>query len=180
MNSPVFDYSKIKLIVGLGNIGREYKNTRHNAGFLFLDYMYNSENFSEDSKLKSFIKRAENKVLAKPTTFMNLSGQAVSLISNYYKIKSHEILLVHDDLDIKLGEYKITYTKGPKVHNGIISVEETLKTNKFWRLRIGVDNRTPELRKHIKGNDYVLSSFLQEEKLILQKTFAKIKEENFN
>lgn len=121
----------------------------------------------------------KNIKLAKPTTFMNLSGESVGAISSFYKINPAEILVVHDDLDIKLGEYKMHFNKGPKVHNGITSIENHLGTSEFWRLRIGIDNRTPELRENISGADYVLGRFNSEERILLDKVFLKIKL-NFN
>ncbi|MCA9381542.1 aminoacyl-tRNA hydrolase, partial [Candidatus Dojkabacteria bacterium] len=156
----IFDIRKIKLIIGLGNIGKNYQKSRHNVGFLFIDMLTNSE-LKEDSKFEAFTENIEidgNKtILAKPTTLMNNSGRSVVKIADYFKIKPEEILVAHDDLDIELGEYKIQFSKGPRIHNGIISIEQNLGTPDFWRLRIGVDNRSPEQREHMSGADYVLN-----------------------
>ncbi len=161
-----FDISKIKLIVGLGNLGREYENTRHNAGFIFLDLL-GGRNFEEEKKLKSQLLKlninSRKLLLIKPTTFMNSSGEAVVLTKEYYKIKNDEILVVHDDLDLQIGNYKIQFATGPKVHNGLISIENRLGSSKFWRLRVGVENRLGEERKYFAGQDYVLSNFKNEE-----------------
>lgn len=170
-----FDISEIKLIVGLGNTGLEYERTRHNAGFIFLDSIAQS-NFKEEKKFKALMSEHNGIKLAKPTTFMNSSGEAIRAISDFYKINPSQILVVHDDLDIKLGEYKLQFDKGPKVHNGISSIENHLGTSEFWRLRIGIDNRTPELKANISGADYVLGRFSSEELEILTKILFSISE----
>lgn len=161
-----FDIKKIKLIVGLGNIGREFEHTRHNVGFIFLELL-GGRNFEEEKKLKSQLLKLNTNsgklILIKPTTFMNSSGEAVVLTKEYYKLRSEEILVVHDDLDLQVGNYKIQFAIGPKVHNGINSIENRLGSNKFWRLRIGVENRLGEERRYITGQDYVLSNFKNDE-----------------
>jgi PTH1 family peptidyl-tRNA hydrolase len=177
-----FNIQNIKLIIGLGNIGKEYEKTRHNVGFMFVDELLTksveSTNFSEEKKLRAFVagvRFGEQKiVIAKPTTLMNNSGLAVSLLQNYYKVSSSEILIVHDDLDITLGNHKLQFKKGPHIHNGINSIEDTLKTSKFWRLRIGVENRKPEERQYIQGIDYVLGRFSGDERESLNRTFSDI------
>jgi PTH1 family peptidyl-tRNA hydrolase len=172
-----FDISKFKLIVGLGNPEKEYDETRHNAGFMFLDDLVGKDNFQLEKKFKAEIyKTEEGQIFVKPTTFMNLSGDSVRTIKDFYKILTSEILVIYDDLDLRLGNYKIQFAKTPKSHNGIISVENKLGTTHFWRIRIGVDNRTEELRKKIAGFDYVLGRFSEEELILLQETFDKIKD----
>jgi PTH1 family peptidyl-tRNA hydrolase len=151
------------LIVGLGNPGEKYKNNRHNAGFITLD------------KLREKIGEVKGFYFLKPDTFMNASGKAVSKIKNFYKIDSQDIYLIHDDLDIRLGEYKVQLGVGPKVHNGVDSVEQELGTKDFWRVRVGVDNRERENR--IPGEDYVLKDFTKEEKEILIQTIEKVIDE---
>ena len=103
---------------------------------------------------------------------MNDSGVAVKKIVDSYKIDPQNIYIIHDDLDISLGEYKIQIAKGPKVHNGINSVEEELGTKNFGRIRIGIENRDPENRT--KGEEYVLQNFTEEEKRILKWVIQKI------
>lgn len=139
-------------IVGLGNVGDKYKFTRHNAGFMFVDMLPKSSQYT----------------LLKPDTMMNSSGVAVKKLINYYKMNLDDLYIAHDDLDLRLGEYKIQKGRGPKVHNGVNSVEERLGTEEFWRVRIGVDNRDPENR--IKGEDYVLQNFSNEEMQIIKET----------
>lgn len=166
---------KYRLIVGLGNPGLEYSRTRHNAGFMFLDEIARQE-FLEDKKFKAEIAKQGSKYLAKPTTYMNKSGEAVQLIKNFYKLENSEILVVYDDLDIEGGKYKIQQ-KGPHVHNGVNSVYQHIGDG-FNHLRIGIDFRTPEIRKNIKGVDYVLGKFTDQEYNTIEQTFKNILEEN--
>jgi len=169
----------MKLIVGLGNPGKEYDNTRHNAGFLFLDALrekflyqntlYPTEWRTEDTFLSdiAFIKNGSKivAILQKPYTFMNLSGEAVSKIIKKFDIDpSNDLILIHDDLDIQLGEFKIQKGKSPLGHNGVASVEEHLGIKDFKRVRIGIENRED---KNISGTDYVLMKFSKEEKILL-------------
>src|SRR5687767_2280662 len=133
----------MKLIVGLGNPGEKYKKTRHNAGFMVMDRLakrFEGE-FSENSRWKAEIVRSGEVILAKPLTFMNDSGETVGKISGFFKIASEDIFVIHDDLDIVLSDYKIQKGTGPKIHNGVISVEEHLGNKEFWRVRVGVDGR---------------------------------------
>ena len=184
--------SSMKLIVGLGNPGEKYQNNRHNAGFMFVDYLYKNSEVVKPWKYDKYLllEIAEVKfqapsskfqtILAKPQTYMNRSGEAVKkLITNKNrlsevpssKLQVPMLLIVHDDLDLRLGNFKIQLGVGPKVHNGINSIENTIKTNDFWRVRIGVDNRVD---KRINGEEYVLQNFTSEEKNLLQNIFPKI------
>lgn len=170
------------LIVGLGNPGDEYHDTRHNAGALFLDYLaksfFSSSAFSFDKRFNSLIlgsnEDQEKVFLAKPQSFMNLSGQAVQKITNYYHIELTHLLVVHDDLDIPLGKFRIDMGTGPLLHNGITSIEKILKSNMFYRVRIGIDNRTKE--DPVDGERYVLERFFKKERLVLEETFPRIVE----
>lgn len=166
----------MKLIVGLGNIGEKYKNTRHNVGFMFADKLAQKLGltFSENKSLKAEIAKNSEFILAKPTTMMNSSGEAVSLLNTYYKIPNTDIYVVHDDLDIKLGEYKLQLGVGPKVHNGITSIEDKLKNKAFYRIRIGVDGRDPQNRT--RGEEYVLCDFESPEKVVINTVLDKIVE----
>lgn len=154
-----------KLFIGLGNPGKEYDGTRHNAGFMFIDYVLSRENISPASA-KSFkdsivYTLAADVVFAKPQTFMNNSGPAVKDLVKWHNIQiEKDFVLIHDDLDIKLGSYKFQFAKSPKEHNGVISVEQHLGTTHFHRLRIGVDNRSDH---RINGERYVLQRFSGEE-----------------
>lgn len=164
----------MKVIVGLGNPGKKYEYNRHNVGFMFVDYL--SKNWKKNKKLESEICETQLKqgktLLVKPQTFMNASGVSVKKVMAYYHLQLDDLIIVHDDLDLRLGEYKKQFAKGPKIHNGILSVERELKTKAFWRLRIGVDNRERENR--VNGQKYVLEDFNNKELLIIKKVFEKI------
>lgn len=146
----------MKLIVGLGNIGKDYENTRHNIGFEILN------NFLGDIKWKKnsyglFYKDGDI-IYLKPTTLMNLSGIAVNYFINFYKININEILIIHDDLDINIGSFKIKYISSSGGHNGIKSIINVLKTEKFIRIKIGISNN-----KEIETKNYVLGKFTKKE-----------------
>jgi PTH1 family peptidyl-tRNA hydrolase len=165
-----FDISKIKLIVGLGNLGAKYSNTRHNAGFIFMDalakHIAPDQSWKLHKDLSAEILKLKQCYLAKPTTMMNASGKAVVAIMNYFKeeeIMPENILVVHDDLDVPLGNYKIQFSKGPSVHNGISSVQKHLGTPDFWRLRLGIENREVKGNKGVPGETYTLQRFTKEE-----------------
>ncbi len=155
----------MKLIVGLGNPGEKYSKTRHNVGYIALEAIASSEfsnsNFQFSDKFESQILTSKTAILAKPQTFMNSSGEAVRKIIDFYKIKTDDLWVIHDDLDILLGEYKIQKGVGPKLHNGISSIEKSLNSKEFWRVRIGVDSREPNNRT--LGEQYVLEDFKEDE-----------------
>lgn len=152
----------MKLIVGLGNPGDEYINSRHNAGFKFVDRFTGEARFSMEGKFESLVYRDKDVLFVKPQTFMNESGRAVRKIMDFYKLGIEDVILVHDDLDLKLGEYKLQTGVGPKVHNGVSSVEASLPDKNFLRVRIGIDNREKNIYTGA-GADYVLSNFGKEE-----------------
>ncbi len=163
----------MKLIVGLGNPGGKYGNSRHNVGFVVVEEVAKKMGveFTGQDKFKSEVARGEGYLLVKPQTFMNASGEAVAKLAGFYKIKVEEIVLVHDDLDIKLGEFKFQNAVGPKVHNGVESVEESLGSKDFWRARVGIDGRGGE--RSVAGEEYVLANFLEEEKRIIEKVIGE-------
>ena len=105
---------------------------------------------------------------------MNNSGDFVLSQYTKYHIPYTSLYIIHDDLDIRLGEYKIQFGKGPKGHNGILDIEEKLGTSKFWRVRVGVDNRPQRIGDSVQGEQYVLEDFTEEEKIILQKTIKTL------
>jgi PTH1 family peptidyl-tRNA hydrolase len=154
----------MKLIIGLGNPGSGYEKNRHNVGHLFVDF------FQE--KLEGV---TLNVKIFKTECFMNDSGSWVAEKTNFFKIAPENLFVVHDDLDIKFGEYKIQRGVGPKIHYGINSIEENLGTKDFWRVRIGVDARQDEFR--IPGEKYVLENFSPEEITTLQKVFQPVRED---
>lgn len=173
----------MNLYVGLGNPGEKYLKNRHNVGFVFIDRIVDeiiasgTAKFKANKKLESEIAEVSVSgskwIFAKPQTYMNLSGKAVGRILSYYKISSQRLTVAHDDLDIMLGSYKIQQGSGPKMHNGITSVEDALRTKDFRRVRIGIENRTQENR--VTGEEYVLSNFTSQEYSVLSlKVFPKI------
>ena len=161
------DCSNIRLIVGLGNIGAEYANTRHNIGFMVVDRILGKLNgeITEVHGCKSTFFRAGLKgrkiLLQKPETYMNLSGEAVLSIMNKEKISIEEILIIHDELDLEFGTLKLKRGGSSGGHNGIKSIIENLNGNQnFLRLRVGISRD-----KNVV--DYVLGEFKDSEKLIL-------------
>ena len=174
-------------IVGLGNPGQKYQNNRHNVGQIFIDYVI--------KKLR--ITNYELKVV-KTDVFMNQSGVFVKKLIRNPQFVINNLIIAHDDLDIPLGKFKIQKGQGPRLHNGIISIENVLSTNDFWRIRIGVDNRPArrpdrqnsdevqslnedrQTNRWIDGETYVLSDFTPEEKIVLNATFPKIYQQLFN
>ncbi len=164
----------MKLVVGLGNPGDEYKNTRHNVGFTVVDALASRQfsifNFQFSKKFNADILQTDDILLAKPMTFMNRSGEAVKKIMTNYKLQMPNLYIIHDDLDIPLGSYKIQLGKGPKEHRGILSIEQSLGRKDFWRVRIGVENRS----KDISGDEYVLSNFSGDEKKIIDRIMEEV------
>lgn len=141
----------MKLIVGLGNPGKKYQNTRHNAGFIAVDAFAkaNDASWRDESARKAHISQCtvgETKVLlAKPQTFMNLSGDAVQSIASFYKIDPSDILIVQDEMDFDPGRIQFKPGGGPAGHNGIKSIQERMGTQDIARLRIGIGKPTPPM-----------------------------------
>lgn len=157
-------------IIGLGNpAGTEYDKTRHNIGFEAVDLLAEKLGltWTRQSKLKGLIAKGNDVMLVKPETFMNASGECVRTIISFYDkslLSSDElptVYVIHDDLDLRLGQTKLVFNSGPKAHNGVNSVREHLGTSAFWYGRLGVDARTPEM--NMEPNVYVLSRFTKEE-----------------
>lgn len=172
----------MKLIIGLGNPGEKYKKTRHNAGFLAVDKLVSSIKYqvlSTQSKFKTEISQGlldnEKVILVKPQTFMNESGKAVRAVLDYYKIKPEDIIVIHDDLDIPLGEYKISKNKNSGGHKGVQSVIDSLGTKDFTRIRIGIEIQN--LPHKIPTEKFVLEKFGKEEIGIIESVIEKIAEE---
>ena len=163
---------EIKLIIGLGNPGSEYKNTYHNVGQLFIDHLAGEKaNFKKKSSFEYF-QLTNLLTLVKPLTFMNQSGGAALNARKYFNSKPREILVVHDDSDIPLGSFKLSFGRGSAGHQGIESIIKSLKTNKFYRLRIGI-RPSKEIRRK-KANELVLKKIPTREKQILKKLFREV------
>lgn len=154
----------MKLIVGLGNPGREYENTRHNIGFMFIDE-YAKEKGVEINKKKfnglyiDFINNGEKTILLKPQTYMNLSGESVRGFVEFFKIKIEDILIISDDLDMPIGKLKLRPTGSSGGHNGLKNIELHLNTQNYKRLKIGISHN-----KDIDTKDYVLGNLSKENK----------------
>ncbi|MFZ2451103.1 MAG: aminoacyl-tRNA hydrolase [Methylovulum miyakonense] len=167
----------IKLIVGLGNPGRQYEKTRHNVGFLFLDTLLADYggSWQLEGKFQGHLAEcaiAYHKVLLlKPETFMNRSGQAVGKVARYYKIQPEEILVVHDELDFEAGVVKLKKGGGHAGHNGLRDIIAHLGGNDFYRLRIGIGR--PAAGKVVA--DYVLSEPSKADWLLLEGGFGVAK-----
>jgi PTH1 family peptidyl-tRNA hydrolase len=159
--------NKTILLVGLGNPGKEYEDTRHNAGFLCIDEFVSKTDGMEDWIQKKDLKCllssgrvGENRVIAiKPTTFMNLSGEAVQAVISFYKIDPSNIVAIHDELDIDFGQIRLRQGGSSAGHNGIKSITEHIG-EEYGRIRIGVGPKTPE---KIKSEDFVLQKFSPEQ-----------------
>lgn len=164
----------IKLIVGLGNPGRQYEKTRHNAGFLFLDDLaseFGCAWVSEprfDGVLSGFVVATSKVLLLKPGTFMNRSGQSVGKVARYYKFSPEEILVVHDELDFEVGIVRLKKDGGHAGHNGLRDIIAHLGSKDFYRLRIGIGR--PSAGGAVA--DYVLSNPSKNEMESMQSAFA--------
>lgn len=159
------------LIVGLGNPEERYEGTRHNLGFALLDELTRKLNLIDwimEDKFKSEIIKTPQLILVKPHTFMNKSGIAVSLIANYYKITPENIIIIHDELDLPLGKIKVRIGGAAAGHHGVESIIESLGTDKFIRVRLGIGNLRTQSSEHkgqsISAEKFVLEPFLHSEK----------------
>ena len=162
----------MKLVVGLGNPGKEYENTRHNIGFMIIDNYLNNEKFKKKFN-GLFIKKEignESVIFLKPLSFMNLSGQVVKKFKKYFKIDNRNILIIHDDLDISLGKAKIKYNSSSGGNNGVKSIINELGTKEFGQYKIGISKPV-----HNDTKDYVLSKFSRNEIDILNNKISESK-----
>ena len=159
------------LITGLGNPGKEYEKTRHNVGFMVIDHLIKSLKPTNVSKasFKGELFKKDSTFFLKPTTYMNLSGESVFLVSQFYKIS--EILVIHDELDLHFGTVKYKIGGGNGGHNGLKSIDSKLTSN-YKRVRIGIDK--PPIKSMVA--DYVLSQFSEEEKIVLPKLIQDVSE----
>ncbi len=161
----------MKLIVGLGNPEERYAKTRHNLGFEILDELVRKLNLVDwvkEDKFKSEIIKTPQLILVKPQTFMNKSGLAVSLIANYFKISAEEIIIVHDELDLPLGKIKVRIGGAAAGHHGVESIIQSLGTDKFIRVRLGIGNLKTKSAEHknqsMSVEKFVLEDFIHSEK----------------
>jgi PTH1 family peptidyl-tRNA hydrolase len=169
------------LFVGLGNPGYQYKNTKHNIGFEIIEYFINNNKnitytkslrfqgiFYEVILKKELAKEANKFLMLMPLTYMNLSGISVKQVVDFYKINTNEIIVIHDDMDIKIGEFKIKFNGGSAGHNGIQSIINYIGKD-FYRIRIGINR--PQDRNY---KDYVLNKFSPEELIEIKNLLPKV------
>ncbi len=165
----------MKLIVGLGNPGKKYEDTRHNLGFLIVDALAKDidTSFSQKDKFYGFLAEAfeEGKkyILLKPTTFMNRSGQSVRVVADYYKIDSEDVIVIHDDADLNFGDIKVQSERGAAGHRGVQSVIDSIG-NQFTRIRVGVGRGD---NPNIPLDEFVLQNWTGTEKQQLQNTIQR-------
>ena len=176
-----------KLIIGVGNPDEQYQNTRHNVGFMMVDYIAGKNDFGDfemNKKLNALTAKGKLEdssiTLAKPQTYVNKIGEATAKLKNFYKVKAEQILVIQDDLDIPFGNTKISFDKNSGGHKGIESIMRALKTKKFYRLRIGL--ATTGLKKARQQSDkkrdefvvkMVLSKFSPSEQEQIKKIFKE-------
>lgn len=153
----------MKLVVGLGNPGKEYDNTRHNIGFKVIDMfakkhnlVINKSNFN--GLYTDFLYHNEKVILLKPQSYINLSGEVIQKFVNFYKIDISDILIIHDDLDLSVGTFKLKKKGSSGGHNGLKNIELHLGTQEYKRIKIGISND-----KQMDTKDYVLGKISREE-----------------
>lgn len=151
-----FDSKKIKLVIGLGNPDKQYENTYHNVGHLFIDQLT-----TDDKRLTT-----------KTDVYMNESGKFVAKAAKKIGAKPEEILIAHDDSDLEIGKYKIDFGRGAAGHHGIESIQQHLKTNDFWRVRIGIRPANEEVRQ--KAEEFVLKKISAADMATLKKVFEEV------
>lgn len=160
--------NKLILIVGLGNPGTAYLNTRHNVGFMAVDVLAGTDAVWKKEK-KSLISKTENVIFAKPQTFMNLSGLAVQALMTFYKIPLENLVVIHDDIDLKIGDVREKTGGGSAGHNGIKSIDAAVGRD-YHRIRIGVGRSDQPM----DTSDWVLGRFSSEDLEIINNTIKKI------
>lgn len=164
----------MKLIVGLGNFGKEYRNTRHNIGFMALDFYADKNKLTIDKKkFKGLYTETtingEKVILLEPQTYMNLSGECVRDFVLYFHINIKDILVIYDDMDLDVGVLRLREKGSAGGHNGIKNIIDHLKTNEFRRVRVGISKD-----KDRSTIDYVLGKFKEEEKKIIDEKIEKV------
>ena len=150
----------IRLVAGLGNPGRGYAATRHNAGFWFADALAAKlgATFAHEARFSAELAKAADVRIAKPMTYMNLSGRAVAGVARFFGIAPDAILVVHDELDLKAGDAKLKLGGGVAGHNGLRDIKAQLGTADFWRLRLGIGHPRDSALPEREVVDYVLKS----------------------
>lgn len=177
----------MKIIAGLGNPGKKYEKTRHNAGFITLESLADKEGlkWKEHKKVDSWTCEFEDKILAKPRTFMNNSGIAIRSLLSYYKLLPRKLKLlssrdadltdvltvIHDDIDLPLGKYRISQNSGSGGHKGVQSIIDHIKTKRFTRIRVGINTSQ---KGEIPTPAFVLQKFKGQEEETMNKVATEI------
>jgi PTH1 family peptidyl-tRNA hydrolase len=163
----------MKVIVGLGNPGKQYRNTRHNVGFMCLDYFASKEGeeFHLNKKLKAEIVKTKDFILVKPQTYMNLSGESLRATKEFYQLNNEDFLVIYDDMDLPFTSLRLREKGGPGGHNGIRSIIQHLGTEEIKRVRIGI-GKDP----NIDAKSYVLGTFNKEQLKEVQTTSKIVSE----
>lgn len=180
----------MKLIIGIGNPDEQYQGTRHNIGFMFLDYLakkIDANDFTEDKKANALVSKSKIEktpvILGKPLSYVNKSGEVVSKLARLYKVKPADVVIVQDDLDIEFGSFKNSFDKNSGGHKGIESIIKSLRTKKFYRLRIGVSVKALQKARQESDKkrdafvmDFVLAKFSPKDQDVIKKMFPLIYE----
>ncbi|MGK2849128.1 MAG: aminoacyl-tRNA hydrolase [Minisyncoccota bacterium] len=174
----------MKVIIGLGNPGTQYALTRHNVGFLCVDFLRDTlqaPHFVTDQKISaqtsSVIFEGQKILLLKPETFMNRSGESVQKVMQFYKVPLSNILIIHDDIDRMLGTYKISSSSRSAGHNGVQHIIDSVGTQEFMRIRVGIGHPVKTPDQCISLHQFVLQSFTETELPLLIGTFPSISNE---
>lgn len=173
----------MKIIVGLGNPGKEYEETRHNIGFKIIESLaqkFTFEPFHLEKKFKAALTigetalKKEKIIFAKPQTYMNLSGEAVAALMNFYKIETADMWVIYDDLDLPLGKIRIRKEGSAGTHNGMKSIITQIGKNNFPRFRFGIESRGQTAPKQQDTTSFVLSPFTIHEQPLVEETVQKM------
>lgn len=174
----------MRIVIGLGNPGGQYAGTRHNVGFDFVEMVRISlggPSWQTVGKTQALVSKVPNWLLIQPQAYMNLSGLAVRAVFDFYlqygalsDLDKVQVLsncyVAHDDLDLQLGKSKIQLGRGPKIHNGLLSLYNHLGSEQFWHIRLGIDGRLATQR--IAGREYVLQKFLPAERATINQVMS--------
>ena len=177
----------MKLIIGLGNPGKKYENNRHNVGFFVIDRLVEEFRVRDYGLQQEWKRSTKGKLqyiwfdvdgekieFIKPQIFMNDSGFSVAYAyKNHPELEYEDIYIIHDDLDLPLGSYKIQKGKGPREHRGLLSIYDSLGNKDFWHVRVGVENRQKR-SKVPSGEDYVLQDFTEDEMVVIKEVIGRI------
>lgn len=161
----------MKLVVGLGNPGKEYENTRHNIGFMSLDHYLGTVKYSKKFNAEYYKTNisGEKYIFIKPLSYMNLSGKVVYDFVNFYKLDLNDVLVVQDDMDLEFGKIRIKINSSSGGHNGIKDIIKYLNSTSFARIKVGIAHN-----RNMDTKDYVLSKFSKEELNILSNSFSVV------